>query len=651
MNLEHLKAVVWLRWRLKRNQFRRGGVTNAVLGVLLLAAVASTVVGSFALGLAVGLSALPGAAPPARLLAWDGLVVAVLFFWAIGLLIELQKAEGLSLDRFLHLPVSPFGAFLVNYLATWVGLTTVTFVPGLVGLILGGTVADGPLTLLALPLLGAFLFALTAVTYQFQGWLASLMTNPRRRRTVVVSVTAGFVLLAQVPNLLNIAGPWRHKASDARKRKDDRNQEAVARANARSAETTARWTARRDRLGADLIAKRITWDEHQEGLEKSEVEFDADKERDRAEFKAESERIEDEHRAEANAGKPSVPPETVVRLVNVVLPPGWLPLGAAALADGNPVPALLGTVGYGLIGAVCLRRAYRTTVRLYTGEFTHAGGGVAAAVAAADPARVRMAEWRLPYVPEAAAGVAAAGLRSLLRAPEVKMLMIAPVAMAVVAVGVAASASGGVPAVARPFAAAGVAALMVLPVMQLVGNQFGYDRNGFRAYVLGPVRRRDILLGKNLAIAPFALVPALLAAVVVGVVYPMRLDRFLAVPVQTVSMFLLACVVANGLAVYAPIPIPAGGFKPGKVRMLPALAQGAGFFAYPVVMGVTLLPLGADALGAEFAGLGAWPVGLVLSAVGLALSAAAYRMGLAEVGHWLADREQAVLEVVTGREE
>ncbi len=47
----------------------------------------------------------------------------------------------------------------------------------------------GSLLLRVLPLLAAFLLMVTALTYQFQGWLASLMSNPRRRRTVIVMIT------------------------------------------------------------------------------------------------------------------------------------------------------------------------------------------------------------------------------------------------------------------------------------------------------------------------------------------------------------------------------------------------------------------------------------------------------------------------------
>ena len=46
-------------------------------------------------------------------------------------------------------------------------------------------------------LLAAFLLMVTALTYQFQGWLAALMSNPRRRRTVIMVMTVIFVLIVQ----------------------------------------------------------------------------------------------------------------------------------------------------------------------------------------------------------------------------------------------------------------------------------------------------------------------------------------------------------------------------------------------------------------------------------------------------------------------
>ncbi len=86
MNWQHLQAFVWLRWRLLTNQWRRGGTVNAVLmidrGLRRAWPWRSPLfIGCFVLGL----FAIPRAAPVHLLYAWDGLVVAFLFFWGIGL--------------------------------------------------------------------------------------------------------------------------------------------------------------------------------------------------------------------------------------------------------------------------------------------------------------------------------------------------------------------------------------------------------------------------------------------------------------------------------------------------------------------------------------------------------------------------------------
>ena len=65
--------------------------------------------------------------------AWDGLIVAFLFFWGIGLMTELQRTEPLSLSKFLHLPVSVNGAFLINYLSSLLRLSLIVFVPVMLG--------------------------------------------------------------------------------------------------------------------------------------------------------------------------------------------------------------------------------------------------------------------------------------------------------------------------------------------------------------------------------------------------------------------------------------------------------------------------------------------------------------------------------------
>ena len=44
---EHLKTFLWLRFRLRRNQLRKGGIANQVLLILYLIMVGSSAIGLF----------------------------------------------------------------------------------------------------------------------------------------------------------------------------------------------------------------------------------------------------------------------------------------------------------------------------------------------------------------------------------------------------------------------------------------------------------------------------------------------------------------------------------------------------------------------------------------------------------------------------
>ena len=54
MNWEQFRAIVWLRWRLSRNQFARGGQLNAILAIVVLVLLVSTAVGLGIGGVALG---------------------------------------------------------------------------------------------------------------------------------------------------------------------------------------------------------------------------------------------------------------------------------------------------------------------------------------------------------------------------------------------------------------------------------------------------------------------------------------------------------------------------------------------------------------------------------------------------------------------
>jgi hypothetical protein len=139
MNLEHLKAVIWLRWRLRSNQFKKAGTLNAVIFSIITVMALVSMVGLFIAGTLVGGFLLPRASPLIQMYVWDGLIAAVIFSWSIGLLTDLQRAESLALDRFMHLPISLKGVFLINYLSSLATLATAHLAsPAVIGGLLVG---------------------------------------------------------------------------------------------------------------------------------------------------------------------------------------------------------------------------------------------------------------------------------------------------------------------------------------------------------------------------------------------------------------------------------------------------------------------------------------------------------------------------------
>lgn len=611
MNGQHLRAFLWLRWRLRINQLKRGGVANAV--ILTIATVASVVLACilFVAAFAVGLFALKDVSPAVLMYVWDGLAVAFLFFWFSGLLTELQRSEALSLEKFLHLPVSLSSAFLINYLSALPSVSMLLFLPPMLGLILGLLFSRGLAMLLLVPMLAAFLLMVTALTYQLQGWLATLMANPRRRRTVIVVATMIFILICQAPNLVNILRPWER---------------------VKTAQRSALQIAEVE-LKAARAKKEITDEEYRKRLAEINRKYQEREQKENDELVGQVERT--------------------IWLVSLCLPPGWLPVGVEGAAEGRPLPILLAILGPTLIGTASLWRAYRTTLRLYTGHYTSGKSQTVAAPprkpAASSPG---LLEKQLPWLPEQAAIIALAAFRSLLRAPEAKLLLLTPILLVVIFGSMfLATERSEMSEGARPLAAFGAMVVVLFSMSQLIGNQFGFDRNGFRIYVLSPAPRRDILLGKNLALAPLALVPAVVSAVFVQVVSPMRLDHFLALGPRFGMMYLLYCLPANTVSIFAPVRVAAGSFQTAQMGGLVVLWHLLFMFLCPLLLTLTLLPLGIEYALEALGWLPGIPLDLLLSLLASVAVVFLYRLVLRWQGAWLQARELRILQIVTTRAE
>jgi len=586
VNWHQLQTILWLRWRLAKNQWTRGKGIGGVITVII--AFAACVMGcvSIAVMTLVGVYALRESKTVVLWEVWCGVTVAFLFFWMIGLLQEIQRSETIDLQRLMHLPVALGQMFTINYVASHFTLSLIIMLPAMMGLALGLAISRGAAMLLLVPLALGLIFSVTAWTYCLRGWLAALMSNPRRRRNVTMVIVVAFILLGQLPNLyFNV---FRHM--------DPPPPAATAE------------EARRLRQAREAA---------------SQNEFNQ------------------------------------VLAIQQYIPPLWLPAGAQALAEGRAWPALLGVLGFCVIGGLGLRRAYRGTLHFYLGE----SGGKAAA--RTEPSRTSstpatttgpatatagrsMVELRLPGVPEQAAALALATFRSMLRAPEVKIAWASSFLVPLIVGGsILFRSSLKVPEAAKPFIATGTVAFSCFMLVQFYCNVFGFDRDGFRALVLSPVDRKFFLLGKNLACIPAGVLGGLTLLGLSSVRLHPPLLVLLAGLLQLVAILILTSLAGNLLSILIPYRIQQGSMKPTKMPGLAILTIVLCQMLFPMAMAPAFIPPLAEYLW-QLAG---WPplvpVNLMLSAALLALMAFVYWQTLGPMGHLLQRRETRILGAVT----
>ena len=322
-----------------------------------------------------------------------------------------------------------------------------------------------------------------------------------------------------------------------------------------------------------------------------------------------------------------------------------------ASAEGSVVPSLLGLAGMTLIGSASLWRAYRTTLGQFRGEVSNRKGRAPAA-REVEPAssRGRMLEARLPGLSEAASAVALGGFRSLLRSPEAKIALLMPLIMGAIFGSMLLRGRAAMPEPSRPLLGIAAIAFVLFAMLQLMGNQFGMDRDGFRVFVLCSAPRRSILLGKNLVYLPAALGIATVLMVALQAICPMRADHLLAMAPQFVSMYLMFCLIANLLSIVAPVYLAAGSLKPANPKFSVVLAQLAMFLVlFPISQGLTMIPIGVEAALRAFGRAEGWPVCLILTLAECAGIVALYRVSLGWLGSLLQARERRILETVTNR--
>jgi len=246
--------------------------------------------------------------------------------------------------------------------------------------------------------------------------------------------------------------------------------------------------------------------------------------------------------------------------------------------------------------------------------------------------------------------MAVAQFRSMTRAPEVRMMLDMGLFMAIFLPAMIFWRGGSpmrFPDAGKPFVGTGAVVMVLFSLLQLVCNQFGCDRDGFRSLVLLPTPRERLLLGKNLAVLPLAAGVALVPLVAVAVLAKLSVAVTLATVLQFAAAFLMYCTIGNLASILVPYRIAAGSLKPTKQSWQTALAMMLVHFSFPVVISPVFIP---PALGfglERLAGLPASLVNLTSALVLVVAFAALYAFTLRPLGRLLQRRETKILHAVT----
>ncbi|MCP4639775.1 MAG: hypothetical protein GY851_05055 [bacterium] len=589
--MHHLATLVWLRFTLFRHSLTK---LSSVLSLIVTVMVTvGALIAGIGLALVVLMLSAQSREKPFELLgAIDGMVIVFVFVLVIGLLIELQRSETIDLRRMLYLPVSPRTVFGLNFAVSQISPAPILFLLPSAGLAVGLTISMGPRMLLVFPLAVVFYLMVAVWLYFVRGFLAKLMENKRRRRMILVLLPLCFIVVGQLPNMFMIAtGKGRRRPPPDNGAVTQTPEQQVA-------------------------AQRTTQGERQT--------------RDRA--------IKDG-----------------VILANSVIPLGWFPLGVYALADGQTGTAAGCFAGVTLLGALGFSLGYRSTYRYYRGDVTSSGATTRKEKKRVEQARGpgrrpsrAMAERGVPFADEDTAAFAWTQFQGYLRHPQIRMMMIMPIIMAVIVLALPLAKGFKVESVfIRSMALPLLPLWCILMSSMWLYNIFGPDGDGFRALILLPTPRHKYLLGKNLAFLPILAIQCALLVAAGAVFLRPGVSPVIIAAVQMVQGYLAFCIYGNLVSLYFPFRIRADSMRAANPKGVIILVSMVALPIIGILALPTLLAASVDRALQELWGVPSYlPVGVLVSLAFLALTVMIYRFTLEPMGTLLLRREQRILEVL-----
>jgi len=188
--LDQLFAIMEMQWRSRINLLRRESQLGNIITLILVLLLATSGIGVFLVGLLGGYFLAREASDSYYLLAWNGVCIFFIFAWTINFSNDIFRSDAIPLQRLMHLPISPFQAFGMNFFQTLLNLPMLYYSMASLGLVLGGAIEIGPSILWQLIPVILYALMFTSITSLAQARIAVWLVNPRTRRFVLVLLPA-----------------------------------------------------------------------------------------------------------------------------------------------------------------------------------------------------------------------------------------------------------------------------------------------------------------------------------------------------------------------------------------------------------------------------------------------------------------------------
>lgn len=251
--------------------------------------------------------------------------------------------------------------------------------------------------------------------------------------------------------------------------------------------------------------------------------------------------------------------------------------------------------------------------------------------------------WQLPFVSAELSAIVEKELRYAMRNAQVRMMGLMPLVLIIIRAVNSRRWGVGRPAAPNDFLTYGSGLLatggvlyVFLILASLSCNNFAFEKDGMRAFILSPVDRRKILLGKNIVLTLLALIFSLVLLTLNALVFgDLNLPNLLFIVLSFISFAAISATMGNWISIHFPKRM-----RFGKRLNVSGVA---GLLLIPMVIVLATPPVTATLIGYFTRNFFYQYLALLAFAL---LSVGLYSLIINFHGRTLARREIAILDAV-----